>query len=534
VLPHPGRAARGDSSVGRLSAVTRPIPTRAAGTLVALVMAVGAACGSPDRTQRAEPAPRSGAAVEAAPTSPVGSGEAVGEAVAAEPLVPPGWRPAPLQWDDCGRGQECATLVVPLDWSLPDGPTVDLAVGRVRATGRSSGAVVVNPGGPGASGIDFLRGGAVSDRVARQFDQVSWDPRGVGRSVGVRCADEASATFLATDPSPDDPTEQAALDAAAVAVAGSCSPDVPGLLSHVGTLDAARDLEALRRALGDAPLDYVGFSYGSAIGQAYLALFPAAVRTMVLDAVVDPAEGFEEFLTAQAVAFESALRSQAARCGDAGRRACGVDDLVAAYDEVAARVESAPVASAGGPVGPAEVATAALATLYRTDGWRDLGPALADTLEGRGTPVRRLAEGFWNLTGFGAYAAVVCTDTAPPPDPEAHRRFAERLRRTAPRFGASIANELLPCASWPTAPNAAPLPTSAAGAPPTLVIGTTGDPATPLDNAERVARRLPGAVLVTVEGDGHTAYGTLACVDRIVDAYLLERALPEGPTTCRR
>jgi pimeloyl-ACP methyl ester carboxylesterase len=495
-------------------------------------MAVTAACGSPDMTQRTEPtapAPRPDATAEA-PTPAAGAGDAS----TAEPLVPPDWRPPPLQWEGCGRGVECATLVVPLDWSRPDGPTVSLAVGRVRATGDSSGTVVVNPGGPGASGIDFVRGGAVTDRVARRFDQVSWDPRGVGRSVGVRCADDASATFLATDPSPDDPTEQAELDTAAAAVAVSCAPEVPGLLAHVGTLAAARDLEALRRALGGAPLDYIGFSYGTAIGQAYLALFPDAVRTMVLDAVVDPAEGFEDFLTAQAVAFETALGAQAARCAQAGRRTCGVDDLVAAYDDLAARVESRPVPAAGGPIGPAEVATAALATLYRADGWRDLGPALSDGLADRGTPVRRIAEGFRNLTGFGAYAAVVCTDTAPPADPGAHRRFADRLRRTAPRFGASIANELLPCASWPAPPAITPVPTAAPHAPPVLVIGTTGDPATPHANAERVAGRLPGAVLVTVDGGGHTAYGTQACVDRIVDVYLLDRVLPGGPTTCRR
>lgn len=439
------------------------------------------------------------------------------------------WRPEALDWKDCevgdGTRAECATLAVPLDWDDPSGPTIELALARIPAGGERLGSVVLNPGGPGGSGLEFLAEGPLSTDVAERFDQVSWDPRGVGRSTSVRCADGVPA-FLAEDPSPDDAAEQEAIESAAAAVSAECGAEDGELLAHIDTQQVARDLEAIRLALGGEPLNYVGFSYGTHIGQAYAELFGEHVRTMVLDGVVDPAQGFEEFLVDQATAFEAAFDANARACAAAGAGACGVDDLAAAYDEVAARVEEAPLRGGDHDVGPAELGTAGILSAYVGDGWRLLGPALADALDGDGSALWDLASSYYDFGSFTAYAGVVCTDTPTPKGVEAYRAFHARVVAAAPRFGAGVANELLPCATWPVPATGRPTAFTAPDARGILVVGNTGDPATPVDNARTVAGRLGEASLVVADIDGHTAYGSDDCVTTTVDDYLLSGDLP--------
>lgn len=447
--------------------------------------------------------------------------------------IPEDWRPAPLDWRACGlpRNGQCATLTVPLDWDVPDGPTLGLAVGRLSATGDRIGSLVLNPGGPGGSGLEYLGYDPLGTPISQRFDVVAFDPRGVGDSAAPTCRADIDE-LVAGDPDPDTPEEQLELEDAAAALAGRCAATDAELLPHVGTTDVARDLEALRRALGDEPLNYLGYSYGTSIGQQYLELFPEQVRTMVLDGVVDPALGYQEFLEGQAVAFEAAFERSAAQCAAAGAAVCGVADLTDAYDRVAAAVDRAPLPGGDVPVGPAVLSTAAISATYGTEGWRELGPALAQALEGDGAGLWDLAAAYYDFGGFTSYAAVVCIDSPPPRGADEYRRFAQSARDAAPRFGGAVANELLACATWPVPPVGEAEALRGVGAPPVLVIGNTGDAATPYANAVTVAGRLESGVLVTVESDGHTAVGSNACVDALVERYLIQLTVPPPDTRC--
>lgn len=297
-------------------------------------------------------------------------------------------------------------------------------------------------------------------------------------------------------------------------------------------MDAAFDLEAIRRALGDEPLNYVGFSYGTQIGQTYAERFPTRIRTMVLDGVVDLSLSYTEFLIGQALAFEAAFDANAEACARAGVSDCGVRDLAASFDRVKARAEQRPLPAGNQELGPSEVVVAATYVQYLEDGWTELGPALAEAEDGDGTELQRLANRYYDLSGYSAYAAVVCTDNPPPAGPEAYRAFADEARRVAPRFGGAVANELLPCATWPAGPTTAPAPAVAEGAPPILVVGNTGDPATPYAGAVAVADQLASGILLTVETDGHTAYGSNRCATEVVDRYLIDLDVPEDGTVC--
>jgi len=390
-----------------------------------------------------------------------------------------------------------------------------------------------NPGGPGGSGLELLTYDAFSPTLTESLDIVSWDPRGVGQSTRAKCGG-GIGPFLANDPDPDTPQESVAIEAAAKAVAEGCAKESGDLLAHIGTDDVARDLEAIRRALGNEPLNFLGFSYGTQIGQKYAEFFPKNIRTMTLDGVVDPRLGYTEFLLGQAKAFDDAFNRSANECADAGVSKCGARDLAASYDRVRARVELSPLPAGRSKVGPAELATAATYVAYLEDGWAELGPALAAAEKGRGAKLKELADSYYDLAGYPTYAAVTCVDTPPPKGSAEYKKFAEAALGVSARFGGAVANELLPCAFWTVPPKGTPGPVNAAGAPPILVVGNTGDPATPYSNAVTVARDLPGAVLLTADIGGHTAYGTNSCVTSAVDSYFVSKELPKAGTRCSK
>lgn len=445
-----------------------------------------------------------------------------------------GFRPAELDWSRCDTDREadCATLEVPLDWADPTGPTIGLAVARRRATGSRIGSLVTNPGGPGGSGVDLVLADSFGPTLRERFDVVGWDPRGVGDSAALTCGDEVPG-FLTEDPSPDDEAEQRAIEAAARAVAEECGTEDEELLPHVGTDSVARDLEALRIALGDRRLTYLGFSYGTLIGLRYLARFPTHARAIVLDGVVDPTLDLEGWLLDQTRAIDASLERAFESCG--GVDDCPVDDLAAAYDEVAAAVERQPLpAGRGRRLGPAELATGAVYVSYDPAGWPDLTEAVVDALGGDGTAMADLAQGYYDLSGFTAYAAVTCTDSRRPVGAEAYAEFAEEAARISPRFGPTVANELLPCAFWPVPPAPVTGPVRAEGAPPVLVLGNRGDAATPYENSVKVAEMLEDGHLVSNDDEGHTAYGRSRCVDAAVHRYLIDLEVPERDPDCGR
>ena len=489
---------------------------RAARVLLPLVLLLATACSDDDTA--AEPDEETTTTETTEPEATTTTTEA-----AADDDLLGGFVPASIEFSDCGRARECGTLAVPVDWADPTGPTLELAVARVPARDPDSriGILTTNPGGPGGSGIDFISDGIpfVGTVLAERFDIVSWDPRGVGRSAPLTCDDSLDDVFLRLDSDPDDAAEQEALDAGAKAYAESCGQVHGELLAHVGTDDAAFDLEAIRRSFGE-PMAYVGFSYGTYIGLRYAELFPDGADSIVIDGVVDPEHSLTDLLRGQTEAFEVVLTE-------------ALGDEADTFDEVAAAVEQEPIPTGDGRgLGPADLSTGVFLAGYDPSYWGDLRQGLRDAAAGDGSTLLGFADEYRTLSSYAPYQAVSCVDSEHPVGGDAWAAFSDELEAISPRFGASIANEMLPCAFWPVPPDPVNGPVRAEGAPPILVIGGTGDPATPLAQAERVAAGLADGHLLVYEGEGHTAYRRNQCVDDVVHSYILEGELPPDGTRC--
>ena len=493
----------------------RPLPALLSG-LVLLVLG----CSSPQQAATPEPT--------AAPPSSGSTGPA-----------------AVLRWSACESGFECASLPVPLGG---DAGEIDLAVTRRRATGPGDrvGSLFVNPGGPGSSAVDFLQSayGGLPEVLRQRFDLVAFDPRGVGRSRAVSCASTAELDRLfALDPSPDDAAELEALEQGIADLAAGCRRRSGELLAHVSTQEAAEDLDRLRAAVGDEQLTYLGYSYGTAIGAAYLDAHPTRVRAMVLDAALDPALTWDALLEGQSRGFDQALGAMLADC-ERSRcpfRAAVSGDLGAAYDALAARIDARPLPAGGSrTLGPGELSLGVGAGLYdREYGWPAVQQALADAQAGRGAALLALSDGYLERTEQGyapvleSNTAVNCLDRPWPRDTAAYTALAERVRPQSPRFGPAIALSGLTCATWPFPPAGSPHEVRAPGSVPVVVIGTTRDPATPYAWSVALARQLEAGVLLTHEGDGHTVYraGAPACLLGPVNDYLVAGTAP-APATC--
>lgn len=434
--------------------------------------------------------------------------------------APNGFTPKPIEWRACGKF-ECGSLDVPLDYSNPTGQTISLGLLRQPARDQANkiGSLIVNNGGPGASPIEFITQGGVSNEALRsRFDVVGFDPRGVGASTPLNCATATQSAFHSLDPSPDNALEQQALDAGAQAIASDCGANAGDLLPHVGSDEVVRDMDTIRAAMGEAKLTYLGYSYGTLLGLRYAELFPGRVRAMALDGVVDPTQDLVAFLRAQTVAFDRLV-------GEA------LGDATADYDTLAARVESSPLPVGARTLGPSEMATAAINAVYQPSGGTKLRAAVRAALGGDGSRLLAMNDDYENSVSFAAYAAVECTDYAHPIGAEAYRKFADELTALSPRLGGSIANELLACAFWPAPVHSVAGVVRAAGAPPILVIGTTGDPATPYEQAVKVASQLERGALLTVDSNGHTSFSN-ACAQAATGRYLVDLALPAQGARC--
>ena len=428
-----------------------------------------------------------------------------------------------LAWRPCGDGLECSALRVPVEHERPERTTLKIALIR-RPAGdpvRRIGPLVVNPGGPGASGVGYLRAtvSQLDPKLLARFDVVSFDPRGVGRSAGLDCHDDL-ARWLAVDPSPDDEAEWLVLTESARALAQRCADRHGGVLPHVGTPDVARDLELLRRALGAEQLSYLGLSYGSLLGAVYAELHPERVRAFVLDGALLPGQTLAEFTLEQSVALERAFEPPAE------------------LSRVEVRIEREGIPSSDGarPAGPADLTLALAQSLYLPHtGSRALRRALARALEGDGSGLVSLADTYLERRPDGSYPnsfeanlAVTCLDLAAPRSLAEWRAVAEEISRAAPLFGLANWNWAMPCVFWPAAP--APLPTlHASGAAPILVVARTGDPVTPFAWGKGLATALQSGVLLPVDGPGHTS-STRGdeCVDTVIRDYLLEARLPKA------
>jgi pimeloyl-ACP methyl ester carboxylesterase len=442
--------------------------------------------------------------------------------------VPPA---APLRWSACAgslAGLQCATLAVPLDYADLAGPWIHLAVARHPASDPAEriGSLFINPGGPGASGIADLPEelDVLTPELIDRFDIVEWDPRGVGQSDPVRCiASSSGSSDENVDPVPTTAEQEDQLIAADREFAAGCERGSGRLLDFVGTASSARDLDMLREAVGDTRLTYLGHSYGTYLGAIYAELFPARVRAMVLDGAIDPSLSIEQMALAQDKAMVSALNLFISWCE--GSRAC--------YWRPAGNPTAALVAEAERS-GSDVVYNGVLDAMYATSRWPSLGAALAEAQGGDVNGLVRLGTSY--STGGGgtsgdANEAIQCVDHPVPRDLALFPAYAARAASIAPFFGPYFAWGALGCAVWPAPPTLSPHPVSDLGAPPVLVTGATGDPATPYAWAVSLARQMHG-VLLTWDGVDHVAYYYSACVRAIDQSYLVEGALPAAGTVC--
>jgi len=455
---------------------------------------------------------------------------------------------ASIGWHSCDSGFQCGILTVPRDRAAAAGDTLDLAVTRAQARHPRSriGSLVFNPGGPGAPGVAFLQSiaGSLPDEIRDRFDLVAFDPRGVGRSSPVECEDTLDSLF---DQSfePTTPQARAALEQATTTLVNGCVARSGSLLAHVSTADTVRDLEQLRGALGDDKLSFVGYSYGTFLGASYANTYPERVRAIVLDGPVDATMTAADVTLGQARGFERALDDFLADCSDHPGCAFHHGGHAAdAYDALRARAARAPLAAsdAGGrALNVTRFDAAVLQQLYLgRAAWRSLAIALTDADHGDAAALLRVADSFVGRDAEGrddhaleAFWAVSCLDGPVVTGFDAARGLEVRAIAIAPRLGAFIANNSLPCSVWPVPPVTAPGPLAAAGAPPILVIGTTKDPATPLAEARTLAAALDRGRLLVAAGEQHTSFLTgNPCVDRAVTRYLVARRVPPVGTRC--
>jgi len=448
---------------------------------------------------------------------------------------PGGFTPDPIEWDECGA-VECATLEVPRDYDEPDGELIEIYVVRSPATGERKGALFTNPGGPGAGGAEFaeILPLILPSEITESFDIVGIDPRGVGGSTPVDCGVDATELY-GLDSTIDSPEDEATLLDVSQQYVDDCADKYGDLLPHVGTRDVARDMDTVRAAMGDEQLSYLGFSYGTAIGQVYADLFPDRVRSMVLDGVLELGPSGLAQADEQAAGFETALDrfvqfcDSGEGCETAGESLQAVEDVLA----LAERAGGIPAPDADRPAGPGEANLGISYALYSQSLWMQLDGALADARGGDGSGLVELADGYIGIGAFEIYFAVNCIDFAwPTGDPDAFLAAAKATAEHAPHFGEALVNDYIRCVDWPVPPT--PLEaTGAPGTPPILVISTTGDPATPYEAGVRVAETLETGVLVTNEGDGHTVVADgKPCIDDLVVAYLVNDVVPEDGTTC--
>ncbi len=492
---------------------------------------------------------------EPKPLPPISSSGRTGSSSPSGSATPGGERAAlsqfydqELTWRSCRDDAECTRVTVPLDYSHPDARTIEISVIRVRAEDPEDkvGSLLVNPGGPGASGIGYAAGASAyfGEPLTDHFDIVGFDPRGVGESAPIDClSDEQLDTFLASEPDPVKPFEIAEADALMRQFGEGCLARSGRLTRHVATEEAARDMDIIRAALGQQRMLYFGASYGTFLGATYADLFPRRVGRMVFDAAIDPSVGMVEFNLTQARGFETALRAYVGHCvqSDGCPLEGDVDDGVSQIQDLLARLDRQPL-----PTGTDRELTEGLALygiwapLYNEAFWPALDTALAAALDGDGSVLLQLADGYVGRgpdgyvdNSFEALYAVNCLDRDVWIEPREVDRFAKRMRRASPTFGRVMAFSMTSCGSWSVHSGREPEALTAEGSEPIMVVGTSRDPATPLEWAEGLAQQLDNAVLVRRDGDGHTGYNAgNDCVDSVVEAYLISGKVPRRTVDC--
>lgn len=458
-----------------------------------------------------------------------------------------------LTWSRCEDTFQCATATAPLDWSDPSRASIDLALIRSTASRKPLGSLLVNPGGPGGSGYDFVRDSldyAVDSKLRSSFDIVGFDPRGVNKSSAVSCYDDPAQmdAFLF-----DVPLDVGAVGSDAwldymeksnAEFGQACLKHTGDLLGFVDTVSAARDLDLLRAILGDAKLNFLGYSYGTFLGATYADLYPENTGRLVLDGAVDPATTDFEVTETQAVGFESAARAYLADCLTV--RSCPftgtVDEGMERIRALLDRLDASPLrASDGRLLGSSSMFTAIIFPLYSQSNWPYLTDVFSDVFAGDADYAFQVADAYYGRNADGTYAdnsteafiAINCLDYISTSTRQTLRAEAAELAAVAPTFGPQMSYGGTSCDQWPFAAKRVRAPIAAKGSAPILVVGTTNDPATPYKWAESLASQLENGHLVTFHGEGHTAYNkSNACVDDAVDDFFRNGTVPESDPNC--
>ena len=471
-----------------------------------------------------------------------------------------------VSWYDCAKkgmdkatsGQDtgftCAKVKVPLDYSKPDGETIEIAVKKRAAGGDSVGSLFINPGGPGGSGIELVdnAGSYFSKNLTGSYDIVGFDPRGVGASTAVDCLTDAELDAEragANDPAtPSATATQERAQKMGEACASKTSP--AGLLDHIDTISAAKDLDILRAVDGQQALTYLGFSYGTYLGATYAELFPANTGRMVLDGAVDPSLSAEDLALGQAKGFEASLRAYVESC-QSSKLGCplsgDVDSGVSQIREFLESTKTAPVPTSDSkrPLTYDLAVYGVLASMYQTQAWPSLTLGLSQAMGKTGQPdgsallkladlvSSRQSDGTYSNNGAEALMAVNCLDYPVQGDNAAWEKNAKAVKETSPTFGSQLLYPDAYCQGWGHTSSRKREKITASGAPPILVVGTTGDPATPYAWSQALADQLESGQLMTWKGNGHTAYGrSNDCVKKAVDTYLLNGTMPDKGLTC--
>ncbi len=443
---------------------------------------------------------------------------------------------------------DCATLDVPLDPDDPTGETIPIAMVRVPAQDPDArvGAVLFNPGGPGGSGFDYVAQAGptlVGELGLSDFDLIGFDPRGVDRSNGLRCLTDAEVdATVYLDSSPDTPEEQAALDAADTQFEQACIEAYGDTLQHYSTVNTAHDMDAIRAALGDEQLSYLGISYGTYLGSVYATLFPDRVRALVLDSAFEPTgDSIEEQYTTQLVGFEEAFGNWVAWCESSDDCAFRSDDVAGAWDQLRIDIDATPAPAADGRLANQAVfETATLSAMYSEAQWPLLGSALADARDGVGDQLFVLADSYVGRNDDGTFSTIEQSGTIircasgidydQPDDPQA---LVDLLLELSPRWALGVRVEDFTDSCAPLMPDVTAPELSFSGDAPVLVVGGLNDPATPFRWAEEMTAAMgSNARLLTYTGEGHGFVLSSTCVTEWQGRALVDLELPPEGEVC--
>jgi pimeloyl-ACP methyl ester carboxylesterase len=453
-----------------------------------------------------------------------------------------------IAWTDCGTSLQCGTVTVPLDYRKPKGMTISLAVNRLVTAGLTAPSLVINPGGPGGSGVEFVaQSGATllmpsTPSVQGTFNVVGFDPRGVGGSLPLVCS-PPSGTLTGTPSVPVTKEQIAAAAQQSKQLGADCMRVGKGLTSNIGTEMVARDLDIIRAALGESKLTYLGMSYGSYLGSEYAHLFPTRVGHMILDGIEDPTGSFPDFLKLQARGFEGALTNWASNCS--ARQICPlltkggtVPELIALVQNLSEQLAKNPAPVTGGqPITQAEFISMTQTSMTLGEsgqGWELLDIIVYGLLNGLADNVAQIRGPLLpSANEVSVNLAVQCYDRPVAGTAATSVAWSKSWASFSPVFGPQVGWAAQPCFTWPVRQNQPPLDATPLTKAPVLLIGGTHDPNTPYEMAKKTAPLWPAGRLLTWTGYGHVAANrAIPCVNNPAADYLINGVLPAEGTVC--